>query len=278
MAARLVLSLDGKILGEVTLSKPVTVVGRNPDCDVVIEHAAVSSRHSLFRLVDRTVYVEDLASTNGTLVNGIAVSTQVVHHLDLIEIGRHKLHFFEDTLLSGALGDLEDTVATDFERTMLAGHVPDAGTRGRGEAPVTARGDDDLSRTVAIVRSAHADPAAGETRYALRGLRGAQAGQLVELERANTMIGVAGADAALVVRRAGALFLARLSGRRPTRLNRQDLGPGTHALKEGDLIEVGESSFEVVRLTRELPDMTPVDTRTSPAVTTVIHGGSREDS
>lgn len=277
MAARLVLSLDGKILGEVTLSKPVTVVGRNPDCDIVIEHAAVSSRHCLFRLVDRTVYVEDLASTNGTLVNGITVSTQVVHHLDLIEIGHHKLHFFEDTLLSGAVADLEDTVSTDFERTMLAGHAADAGARGRREATVTAHGDGDLSRTVAIVRPSAAELAAAETRYALRGVRGAQAGQLVELERANTMIGVAG-DAALVVRRAGTLFLARLSGRRPTRLNRQDLGPGTHALKEGDLIEVGDSSFEVVQLTRELPDMAPVDTRSNPAVTTVIHGASHKDS
>jgi len=277
MAARLVLSLDGKIVGEVTLSKPVTVVGRNPDCDVVIEHAAVSSRHSLFRLVDRTVYVEDLASTNGTLVNGITVSTQVVHHLDMIEIGHHKLHFFEDTLLSGVVADLEDTVSTDFERTMLAGHVTDAGARGRREALVTAHGADDLAKTVAMVRPSAVELAAANTRYALRGVRGAQAGKLVELERANTMIGVAGADAALVVRRAGSLFLARLSGRRPTRLNRQDLGPGTHALKEGDLIEVGDSSFEVVRLARELPDMAPVDTRSNPAMTTVIHGGSHKD-
>ena len=76
MAARVVLSFNDEIVAEVELSRAVTVVGRHPDCDVVIEHPAVSGRHMLFRVVNRTVYVEDLASTNGTKVNGIAVSDQ----------------------------------------------------------------------------------------------------------------------------------------------------------------------------------------------------------
>jgi hypothetical protein len=274
MPARLVISLDGTIVGEIALEKPVTVVGRSPDCDVVIEHAAVSTRHALFRVVDRTVYVEDLASTNGTLVNGLAVGTQVLHHLDLVEIGRHKLHFFEESLLGGSVSDLERTVTTDFERTMLAGPV-DAGL---GQGQVAARGDEGLSRTVRMAALPAQAPPAAEMRHALRGIAGPQAGQLVELERANTMIGIAGADAALVVKRAGALFLARLSGRRPTRLNGRDLGPGTHPLKEGDRIEVGAAGFEVVRLARELPNLEPVDTRAAAAVTTVIHGAAREDS
>ena len=61
MAARVVLSLDDAIVLEVSLDKPVTVVGRHPTCDIVIDHPAVSGRHMLFRQVNRTVYVEDLA-------------------------------------------------------------------------------------------------------------------------------------------------------------------------------------------------------------------------
>jgi hypothetical protein len=120
MAARVVLSLDDAIVSEVSLEKPVTVIGRHPGCDIVIDHPAISGRHMLFRLVNRTVYVEDLASTNGTRVNGLATSHQVVHHLDLIEVGRHKLHFFDEDLLAGKVGSLESTVQTDFERTLMA--------------------------------------------------------------------------------------------------------------------------------------------------------------
>lgn len=254
MAVRVVVSFEGAIVTEVELSRPVTVVGRHPDCDIAIEHPAVSLRHALFRVVNRTVYVEDLASTNGTQVNGIAISRQVLHHLDLIQVGMHKLHFFDDSLLAGRVNDLERTVFNDYERTMLAPHVPPepvAAPQGREPA---ASGDE-LSRTVAIARpgepSAAPAPAAREetgvvVRLALRALDGANAGEVIALDRANTMIGTAGGETALIVKRGQAFFLARLASHGRMRLNGRDAGPGTHAIEEHDRIEVGRTSFEVI--------------------------------
>ena len=256
MGSRVVLSLDERIVGELELAKPVTVVGRHPDCDVVIEHPAVSGRHMLFRVVDRTIYAEDLASTNGTKVNGLAVSQVVVRHLDMIEVGRHKLHLIDDALVVGGVGGLEDTVLTDFERTMLSEHVPAPPPR------PTRRGDDDLSRTIAIQRNptVRVGPAQETVQtdtavataprvpsLALKVLRGANRGETVALERANTMIGVAGSDTALVVKRGSAYFLARFSGGAP-RLNRKELGSGTHAIALKDVIDVGDWSFEVIQV------------------------------
>src|SRR5258708_11596047 len=150
MAARVVVTRDSAILTEVELAKPVTVVGRHPPCDIVIDRPAISGRHLLLRVVERSVYVEDLASTNGTRVNGIVVDNQVVHHLDLIEVGKHKLHFFEDALLAKGVSNLENTVLTDFERTMIAAHVPEPAA-----GPAAKRGGEDLSRTMVLQR----DPA-----------------------------------------------------------------------------------------------------------------------
>ena len=247
MGSRLVLSLDGAILTEVELAKPVTVVGRHPACDICIDHPAISGRHMLFRIVNRTVYVEDLASTNGTKVNGLSTGHQVVHHLDLIEAGRHKLHFFDDALLAGGVANLEETVHTDFERTMLVAHVK----------------DDDLSRTMAIPRDASLrlgpaqevvrtrdDTAAAESALALRVVAGPRAGEVIALEQANTMLGSAGADSALVVRRGTGFFLARFGGNAPPRLNRKELGPGTHRIAARDVIDVGGSQFEVIQAVR----------------------------
>ena len=258
MGARIVLSLDDQIVSEVELTKLVTVVGRHPDCDICIDHPAVSGRHMLFRLVNRTVYVEDLASTNGIRVNGIGTGHQVVHHLDLIEVGRHRIHFFDDALLAkGGVNGLESTVQTDFERTMLASSVA-----ALAEAPVSiepTRPDPDLTRTMAIPRdpSLHLGPAQESVRtgangpagpgLALKVLVGGRAGEVITLDRPNTMIGAAGADTALVIRRGQSFFLARLSGSRAPRLNRNDLGPGTHPIAPQDVIDVGGWSFEVVQ-------------------------------
>jgi FHA domain len=252
MPARVVLSFDDAIVTEVELSKPVTVVGRHPACDIVIDHPAISGRHMLFRIVDRTVYAEDLASTNGTKVNGLVTGHHVVHHLDMIEVGRHKLHFFEDARLAGGVGDLETTVLTDYERTMMAAHVAQGP---RASAP--SRGDPDLSRTMAIPRdpavrfgprqetvSTRADPS--NRAFALKAIAGERAGETIALDRANTMIGTAGGDTALIVKRGQAFFIARLSGSRAPRLNRRELPPGTHAIATGDVIDVGGSTFEVI--------------------------------
>ncbi|HEY2630442.1 MAG TPA: FHA domain-containing protein [Usitatibacter sp.] len=263
------MSLDGEIVTEVELSKAVTVVGRHPTCDICIDHPAISSRHLLFRIVNTTVYVEDLASTNGTKVNGLSTGHQVVHHLDLIEAGKHKLHFFDDAMLAGGLNNLETTVHTDFERTMLASHVPEAAKA----APKVAQVEVDLSRTMAIPRESlrqgpmhevvrtgdplpepvpepvPAAPAAAEG-LALRVQSGARVGEIIALEQANTMLGAAGSDSALVVRRGNGFYLARFGGNRPPRLNHQELGPGTHRLTPGDVVEVGGSSFEVMNVLR----------------------------
>ncbi|MGO8690297.1 MAG: SpoIIE family protein phosphatase [Thermoguttaceae bacterium] len=45
-------------------------LGRHPDCDIVLEVAAVSRQHARILLVDGKFYVEDLRSRNGTLLNG----------------------------------------------------------------------------------------------------------------------------------------------------------------------------------------------------------------
>ncbi len=46
------------------LTKPEIVIGRAPECDVVIDHAAFSRRHATLRIQPLTI--QDLASTNGT--------------------------------------------------------------------------------------------------------------------------------------------------------------------------------------------------------------------
>jgi pSer/pThr/pTyr-binding forkhead associated (FHA) protein len=260
VGARVVVSFEGAIVAEVELEKPVMVVGRHPACDIWIDHPAVSGRHMLFRLVNRAVYVEDLASTNGTKVNGIATSHQGVHHLDLIEVGKHKLHFFEDALLAGAVGALENTVQTDFERTMVVSRAPGAASVASSTSARPAA--EDLSRTMAIPRdptrrgtevapaSRPREEAAGKEVLALRVVAGERKGEVIALDQANTMLGLTGADSALVVKRGEGFFLARFGGGNAPRLNGRDLPAGAHAIAPQDMVDVGASRYEVISIIR----------------------------
>jgi hypothetical protein len=60
------------------------------------------------------------------------------------------------------------------------------------------------------------------------------------------MLGTAGADTALVVRRGNRYYLARLGGNSAPRLNRQELAPGAHPIAPRDVIEVGNARYEVI--------------------------------
>lgn len=55
----------------VTLQNAVTIVGRSSKlCDLVIDHASISKQHCVLVKTDGLLYLRDLASTNGTRVNG----------------------------------------------------------------------------------------------------------------------------------------------------------------------------------------------------------------
>lgn len=64
------------------------VVGRAPDMDIYLDDTFVSSKHAVFEAVGGVFQVEDLHSTNGTLVNAQEISgiTQL-HSGDRVEVG-----------------------------------------------------------------------------------------------------------------------------------------------------------------------------------------------
>ncbi len=57
-----------------SIDKPEILIGKQADCDVVLSGGKVSRRHARIAVDDGGLRIEDLQSTNGTLVNGEAVS------------------------------------------------------------------------------------------------------------------------------------------------------------------------------------------------------------
>ena len=62
------------------------LVGRHPACDIVLSDPSVSRRHA--QLTFRGVWViQDLASTNGTAINGAQVGRAALHAGDVLTLG-----------------------------------------------------------------------------------------------------------------------------------------------------------------------------------------------
>ena len=70
-----------------TIAGPI-VIGRAPGADIVIPTDYVSARHARFSLSGTSLSVEDLNSTNGTLLNGHPVTSPVAcSEGDIVTIG-----------------------------------------------------------------------------------------------------------------------------------------------------------------------------------------------
>lgn len=63
------------------------LIGRHPACDVVVADPSVSRRHAQLTFRDGIWVLQDLASTNGTAVNGERVGRAALHSGDLVELG-----------------------------------------------------------------------------------------------------------------------------------------------------------------------------------------------
>ncbi|PKM45907.1 MAG: FHA domain-containing protein [Gammaproteobacteria bacterium HGW-Gammaproteobacteria-1] len=98
--ARLLLLHDGVGIRSYPLERDTVTIGRHAASDIRLDDPAVSTHHAALRLESnpylegyRNVVLEDLGSTNGTLVNGAAVTRQVLHQGDRIRIGRYEFSF-----------------------------------------------------------------------------------------------------------------------------------------------------------------------------------------
>ena len=109
--AKLILSMDGLVLKEIPLLKERTTIGRKPHNDIQIDNLAVSGEHAVIVTIMNDCFLEDLGSTNGTLINGAPAKKHFLQNNDVIELGKYKLKFIGEVAAPAA--------ATDFEKTMV---------------------------------------------------------------------------------------------------------------------------------------------------------------
>jgi pSer/pThr/pTyr-binding forkhead associated (FHA) protein len=69
------------------------VIGRLPECGVVLSDPNVSRRHAEVKRQGSDVVLADLQSTNGTRVNGVPVRERVLEDGDEIMVGTTPIRY-----------------------------------------------------------------------------------------------------------------------------------------------------------------------------------------
>ena len=69
------------------------VIGRSPSSDIVIDEPYVSASHARFTIQGPALVLEDLGSTNGTMVNGHIIEQPVtLRDTDEVQVGDVIMH------------------------------------------------------------------------------------------------------------------------------------------------------------------------------------------
>ncbi|MDH5327273.1 MAG: FHA domain-containing protein [Gammaproteobacteria bacterium] len=71
-------------------------IGRAADNDIKLDDASVSNHHAKIVKILNTCYIQDLNSTNGTLVNGKKTHKRSLYSGDIISLGKHQLLYQSD--------------------------------------------------------------------------------------------------------------------------------------------------------------------------------------
>ncbi len=225
--AKLILSMDGLVLKEITLTKERTTIGRKPHNDIQIDNLAVSGEHAVIVTILNDSFLEDLGSTNGTLVNGAPIKKHFLQPNDVIELGKYKLKYINEAPKAAA--------AADFEKTMVLrpGTMPRPAPAAAPAAAATA--------TAAIPAAA---PAAPTRQGAIQLLSGANVGKELLLTKALTTLGKPGVQVAVITRRPQGYFITHVEGANFPVVNGKTLDAQAHPLNDHDVIEIAGTKME----------------------------------
>lgn len=238
--AKLILSVDGTVLKEITLAKERTTLGRKPHNDIQVDNLAVSGEHAAIITILNDSFIEDLNSTNGTLVNGKPIKKHFLQNNDVIEIGKHKLKYFNDAPMQAA--------AADFEKTMIIRKPAATSSPAAGSAAAVSSDTQTNLKPLNLTAPPPmpaAAPTTGSVRdAAIQVISGAAAGRTLDLTKNLTTIGKPGVQVAVITRRPTGFYITHVEGTSFPTINGNALGGQAQPLSDHDLIEIAGVKME----------------------------------
>lgn len=266
MAKLVVFQTDGSTR-DVALTRERITIGRRPDNDICLSNLAVSGEHAAVVTIFADSFLEDLGSTNGTLVNGKAITKHFLRERDEIDVGKHRLVYLSDdnTKLSvdavgisyrAAVGNLGDLVEHAKPKVQAHAKPSDSDTAGIELDALSApnghlrNGHIDATAKLRPARAKASAPSAPAAPppvaiASLKVMTGTNAGKLIALTKQQTTIGRAGVQVAIIAQMGPVFELKSVEGTVPL-VNGAALPTEGVVLLTGDAIDIAGSRLEFV--------------------------------
>lgn len=220
--AKLVVSQNGIVEGHYFLDKPRFTLGRMPNSDIYLNHPGVSNVHAVIVTMSNDHILEDMGSTNGTLINGEKIDKHILQNNDTIELGCYQLKYVNQR----ANSDM------DFDKTMIT---------------TVALTDPDQLSAQPMLATAVSSARAVKTSFPLGGvkhLKGELAGQEILINAPLKTFGRAGTQLAMISRRPLGYYITHVEGRRMPRINGKTIGTQAVLLNVNDRVEIADLELE----------------------------------
>jgi len=241
--AKLHFSLDGNSLGEFTLDKERITIGRRPTNDIHIDNLAVSGDHAVITTIGNDSFLEDLNSTNGTVVNDKPVKKHLLYHNDIIEFGKYQLKYenIAQKKMPANRSGFENTIVMRPSKLVL----PAFDEKAEVEQKVNKNGDNLVTPTPTITQQTSIN----DTKIAqkighLQVLSGTNSGRELSLNKALTTLGKPGEQVAVITKRPHGYFITHVEGSKLPIVNGQNVGFQAYALSDHDVIDMAGTKME----------------------------------
>jgi predicted component of type VI protein secretion system len=249
--AKLILSMDGLVLGEFHLDKPRIAIGRRASNDIQIDNLAVSGEHAAIVTILNDSFLEDLQSTNGTQVNGRAIKKCVLHDNDEIGIGKYKVRYLAEVMAGKS--EEEEGVIKMVTASNIGTATNFSGIPADGEnfpameetqmLPQFHEMTHDMPHETAPRHDTPSAPELVDISFAgmhpvLQILSGSNKGKELPLTKEQTLLGRMGGTVASIRRELQCYYFSYVEGEPLPMVNHRSLGETPHRLCQGDEIEV----------------------------------------
>ena len=244
--SKIILTMDGLVLKEFLVAKERTTIGRKPHNDIQIDNLAVSGDHAVILKIQEDEFLEDLGSTNGTLVNGRPVTKHFLQDDDRIELGKYKLRYVKELPASTMQnGHLEKTMLLRTGANHAQTVMRDGSSSGFAAKP--AHESRPIQGGHPVIPSASPETPVGSA--ALHILTGKSAGRALNIAKMLTTVGKVGIQVAVITRRPKGYFITHVEGEKFPSVNGILLNQQAHALSDQDVIEIAgvKMSFSLTR-------------------------------
>lgn len=221
--AKLIISQNGEIIDNRFINTSSFTIGGLAESDLCLAVDGISRSHARITSIGNDDILEDLNSTNGTLVNGQPITRHILQNDDVIEIANVQIRYRNHKAVDGP----------SFDKTMII--------QTSVEAPANPAQPVGAYSLATAKREHRLKP--GTRQALIRVFDGIHPNREIALSQVLHTFGISGKQVAVINARPNGYFITHVEGKKPARLNGKSIGHEPVALSSNDTIEVGDEKL-----------------------------------